>query len=142
MNKVSAYSSSLRIIILMGIFLTGFIVLISLGITAAYGCLVWFVGCIVILIQNYSNYDVHLTQEQIILTAVCVENKFQLADLVIKKVSVVFGPIFIFEINKGSFKISYTKENYAELLKILEYLKFPNTNKFRESVTGYIVSPR
>jgi hypothetical protein len=126
----------------MGIFLAGFIVLMSLGIVVAYGCLIWFAGCIIILIQNYSKYDVYLTHEQIILTAMREKKTFHLSDLVIKKVSVVFGPIFIFEINKGVFKISYTKENYSELLRILEYLKYSNITKFKESVTGYIVNPK
>jgi hypothetical protein len=126
----------------MGIFLAGFIVLMSLGIVVAYGCLIWFVGCIVILIQNYSKYDVYLIRGQIILTAMREKKEFQLSDLTIKNVSVVFGPIFIFEINKGVFKISYTKENYSELVRVLEYLKYSNINKFKESVTGYIVSPK
>jgi hypothetical protein len=142
MNKVSAYASSLRLCILIGILIAGFIVSTVLGSVVAYICLVWFTGCIVILILNFGRHDVHITHDQIILTAMRGKKEFQLSDLVIRKVSVRNGPEFIFETNKGVFRISYTRDNYSELLRVLEYLKYPRLNKFKESVTGYIISPR
>jgi hypothetical protein len=141
MNKVSIVSSSIKSCILLGIFFAGFLVLMVIKSVAAYFCLIWIIGCVIKLISNFNIYDIHLNDSTINLISIKKKWQIKSCDIKINNIIIQRYPVFHLETNKGYFNINYTRDNYSELLRVLEHLKYFNINKFKESVIGYIVSP-
>jgi hypothetical protein len=139
MNKVSIVSSSTRSCILLGIFFAGFLVLILIKSVVAYFCLIWIIGCIIKLISNFNIYDIYLNDGLINLISIKKNKQFELYSIKINNISIQRYPVFHLETNKGYFNINYTRDNYMEIINLLELLKYDNIEHFKGDVRTYIV---
>jgi hypothetical protein len=119
----------------------GFIVLKILNSDIAYGFLIWFIGCLCMVVSNYHIYDIYTDDNHINLIAMRKKRILDLSDLKIYKVCIIRYPVFRLDTNKGTFWVNYTRTNYTVLVGILELIEYKDIEKFKKSVRTYILSP-
>jgi hypothetical protein len=97
--------------------------------------LIWIIGCPVITILECRINDIVLDNYiHVEFINVIHKKRLVLTKLKVWNISVGMGPAFLLDTNEGNFIINYTRSNYNAIVKILERIRYKETEIFLRKV--------
>lgn len=134
MNKTSTYKNQILMTILLILFIVGAIISYSLKSVIVYGFILWSVGCLFVIIQNFLLYDIDIHDNIVELKNMIRKKNLEMSKLQIFDVKVVRGPIFILDTNFATMRVNYTRVNYNWIIQLLELKKYKNVEIFQKKI--------